>query len=545
MTRSAGRCARVVITELVSRGVREVVLAPGSRSAPLAYDVFELDRQGQLRLHVRVDERAAGFLALGLAKASEAPVAVVTTSGTAAANLHPAVLEAWHSHLPLFVITADRPRGMINTGANQTTHQDQLFTPHIRGAAQLVDDSDDPQSWRFELSRLLTAARGSRSRLPGPVHLNVSFSEPLTPDPAEPLQLDPAVTVEQQLRLSEPLRLTGSPTTVVIAGDCSPAIGQAALDLATTGRYPMLAEPSSNARRGPQAISCYRLLLGTGLAEQIERVIVFGHPTLSRPVTRLLSRPDIELIMVSPYADWVDPGRRLPLVVDAVEVDRAGDQSWLQCWLAADARLRPALDQLLDHQALLTGPALAGALWACLTDHDVLMAGSSNPVRDLDLAPITAAPPVVYANRGLSGIDGTISTAMGIALAIGQPTHALIGDLTFLHDLAGLIVGPEEPRADLRIVVANDDGGSIFATLEQGEPNLAAAFERVFATAHNADLAELVTGAGGTYSRVDGLGELGQVLAAPPRGIEVVEAPIDRVQRRALDQAMQALAADL
>jgi len=233
------------------------------------------------------------------------------------------------------------------------------------------------------------------------------------------------------------------------------------------------------------------------------------------------------------------------VVVDAVEVNRVGDHSWLQCWLAADARLRPALDQLLDDHAVLTGPALAGALWVGLTDHDVLIAGSSNPVRDLDLAPITAAPPVVYANRGLSGIDGAISTAMGIALAVGQPTHALIGDVTFLHDLAGLVVGPEEPRADLRIVVANDDGGSIFATLEQGEPELADAFERVFATPHDADLAELATGAGATYARADRLRELGQVLAAPPKGIEVVEAPIDRVQRRALDEAMQALAADL
>jgi 2-succinyl-5-enolpyruvyl-6-hydroxy-3-cyclohexene-1-carboxylate synthase len=226
--RNASHCAGVVIKELASRGMRDVVLAPGSRSAPLAYEAFEWDRQGLLRLHVRIDERTAGFLALGLAKASDSPVAVVTTSGTAAANLHPAVLEAWHSHVPLVVITADRPHGMINTGANQTTQQDQLFASHVRGSASLLDASGDPQSWRFEVSRLVTAARGLRSRLPGPVHLNVSFSEPLTPDPAEAIHAESAAAVGlvQPFGSTEPLPLTDDLATVVVAGDCSPAHGR-------------------------------------------------------------------------------------------------------------------------------------------------------------------------------------------------------------------------------------------------------------------------------------------------------------------------------
>jgi 2-succinyl-5-enolpyruvyl-6-hydroxy-3-cyclohexene-1-carboxylate synthase len=542
--RRASQCARVVINELLSRGVRDVVLAPGSRNAPLAYEIFESDRHGRLRLHVRIDERSAGFLALGLAKASKPPVAVVTTSGTAAANLHPAVLEAWHSHLPLFVITADRPRSMINTGANQTTQQDQLFVSHIRGAAQLADVTADPQTWRFEVSRLAAAAQGLRSRLPGPVHLNVSFSEPLTPDPAalaQPPEPPVDVGVVQRPRPAKPLPLRDR-ATVIIAGDGPPTMGKAALDLATGGNFPVFAEPSSNARRGPRAISCYRLLLNTAVADEIERVIVFGHPTLSRPVTRLLARPDIELIMVSPYADWVDPGRRVPVVVDAVDADSAGDRSWLERWVEADAKLRPALDQLLDSQPALTGPALAGAVWTNLNDSDVLVAGSSNPIRDLDLAPISPTPPVVYANRGLSGIDGTVSTAMGIALATGRPAHALVGDLTFLHDSTGLIVGPDEPRADLRVLIANDGGGSIFATLEQGEPDLADAFERVFATPHDVDLGGLATAMGARYTHLGDVGELSHVLAARPSGVEVVEAQIDRAGRRALDLEMQALA---
>jgi len=530
---------------LLSWGVRDVVLAPGSRSAPLAYEAFEADRTGRLRLHVRIDERTGGFLALGLAKASGRLVPVITTSGTAAANLHPAVLEASHSHLPLMMITADRPQSMINTGANQTTRQDQLFTSHVRASASLADTTGNARAWRFEVSRLAAAAEGVRSRLPGAVHLNVSFSEPLTPDAAEwATPQEPSVdsTVLQASRPSAALRLSGDQATVVLAGDAPPAVGQAASELAATGGLPLLAEPSSNARRGPEAISCYRLLLATELASDIERMIVFGHPTLSRPVTRLLARTDVEVIVVSNYADWVDPGLTARTVVDAVTADSPTDTGWLERWCSAEGKLRPALDQLLDEQQVLTGQALARGLWLELNEHDTLVAGSSNPIRDLDLAPITSRPPLVHANRGLSGIDGTLSTAMGIALGAGRPTHALIGDLTFLHDITGLFLGAKEPQADLRIVVANDRGGSIFATLEQGRPAVSSAFERVFATPQQVDIAALSAASGVRHTLLGGLGELSQLLTAKPDGVEVIEARIDRSERRALDLAIQGLA---
>jgi 2-succinyl-5-enolpyruvyl-6-hydroxy-3-cyclohexene-1-carboxylate synthase len=229
-------------------------------------------------------------------------------------------------------------------------------------------------------------------------------------------------------------------------------------------------------------------------------------------------------------------------VVDAVRANAPTDYEWRERWCNAERRLRPALDRLLDEQHVLTGQAVARAVWLKLTEWDTLVAGSSNPIRDLDLAPITSGPPIVHANRGLSGIDGTLSTAMGIALGAGRPTHALVGDLTFLHDITALMVGANEPRADLRIVVANDGGGSIFATLEQGEPALASAFERVFATPHQVDLAGLSAAVGAGYTLVGGLGELSQLLSAAPHGIEVVEARIDRDRRRALDQAIQGLA---
>lgn len=544
----ATRCARVLVEALVTAGVRDVVLAPGSRSAPLAYELFEADRIGLVTLHVRIDERSAGFLAVGLARGSGLPVPIVTTSGTAVANLHPAVLEAYHSHLPLVLLTADRPRSMTHTGANQTTDQEHLFGRHVRAFAALTDAGGEVVGWRFEAARLLAAATGVRSRLPGPVHLNVAFSEPLVPTEvgavpaAREVQITPAGA-------AEPLELAAGPQTVVVAGDLSPAAGRAAAELAAAAGVPLLAEPSSNARRGPSAISTYRLLLASGLAEEVERVVLLGRPTLSRPVSRLLARTDIELVVISPYADWPDPGRVVTVVADAVrfgpDQHPAAAQEWLTAWQQADAEARTQLDALLAAQPYLSGPALATALWAALGEEDALVVGSSNPVRDLDLAPISAAAPQVYANRGLAGIDGLVSTAVGVALTRDRPTHALLGDLTLLHDVGGLLIGPREPRPDLRLVVANDDGGSIFATLEQGQPAHLGAFERVFATPHGADLAALAAVHRTAFRRVGDVAGLLEVLEEPPVGLELVEAVLDRSQRRRLNEAVNAIATTL
>jgi 2-succinyl-5-enolpyruvyl-6-hydroxy-3-cyclohexene-1-carboxylate synthase len=547
----ASRLARVLVDGLLAAGVRDVVLAPGSRSAPLAYELFEADRIGLLTLHVRIDERSAGFLALGLAKGSGLPVGVVTTSGTAVANLHPAVLEAFHSHLPLVLLTADRPAGLTHTGANQTTDQAHLFGRHVRAfaavsdAAFAADGGGDVAGWRFELTRLLSAATGVRSRLPGPVHLDVALTEPLVPTEVARVPAAPEVVLTAT-REAEPTLLSAGPQTVLVAGDLPPAAGRAAAELAAVAGVPLLAEPSSNARRGPAALSTYRLLLASWLAEEVERVVVLGRPTLSRPVTRLLSRSDVELVVVSPYADWPDPGRVATLITDAVAFEAAGtDPSWFESWHATDRRAREQLDALLAAQPYLSGPALAAALWAGLRREDALVVGSSNPVRDLDLAPLAEAPAAVYANRGLAGIDGTVSTAVGVALTRDRPTHALMGDLTLLHDAGGLVIGGSEPRPDLRIVVANDDGGSIFATLEQGQPAHMSAFERMFATPHGASLEALAAVSGTRYRRVSDADDLSAVLAEPPIGLELVEAVVDRAHRRTLNAAISEIAATL
>lgn len=538
-------CARVIIEELITRGVRDVVLAPGARSAPLAYECFEADRIGLLRLHVRADERTAGFLALGLAKGSGAPAAVLTTSGTATANLHPAVLEAWHAHVPLIAITASRPRSLINTGSNQTTDQDQLFGRHVRAFAGLSDEVLDHRSWRFEVTRILTAATGLRTRMPGPAQLNVEFSEPLLPAESAWPPPAPDLVITASQNSAEPTVLPDGSQTVIIAGDSSPEMGRAIADLAVQAGVPLMAEPSSNARCGKAALSTYRLLLSSTLTEEIERVVVFGRPTLSRPVSRLLARDDLELVVVSEYADWIDPGRAASLVTDAVKLPEPADSGWFDAWQQAEKSVRERLDALLGEQSHFTGPALAATVWTALGADDALFAGSSSPIRDLDLAPITAASPSTYANRGLSGIDGNVSTAAGIALALERPTHALLGDLTALHDVTGLVIARSEPRPDLRIVVANDDGGSLFATLEQGEPAHMGAFERLFGTPQGLRFEALAAAAGIGYRRAEAAEELSQILAEPPAGVELVEAVIDRAHRRTLDREIIALAATL
>lgn len=561
---AATALATVLVDELVRCGVREIVLAPGSRSAALAFAAHAAEERGQVRLHVRVDERTAAFLALGMAKSSRRPVAVVTTSGTAVANLHPAVLEASHAGVPLVLLTADRPAGLRGTNANQTTDQVKIFGGSVRGFADVppayagADEPEQVASWRSLAARMLVTATGSTTA--GPVHLNVQLAEPFTPDtdggwttpvegrphgspwitPPDP----PAAQVEQ---------LGRDRRTVVVAGDDA---GPPARVLAEAGGWPILAEPSSGARTGDNAIRTYRLLLADkSLAGQVERVVVCGHPTLSRPVARLLSRDDVEVVAVDTPTGWTDPGHRVTRVVGAARTEDVGtepESSWLALWQQRDvevsARLDDLLDDLLDDD-VLAPHHVAGAVSAALPPKGLLFVGASNPVRDLDL--MAARHPVggrrlVIANRGLSGIDGSVSTAIGAALAREGTSRAfaLLGDITFLHDGNGLVTGPEETRPELMLVVVNDDGGSVFASLEQGAASYASSFERLFGTPHGIDLAALCQASGTPHRRVTTLEDLHAALGSPVGGVEVVEAVVGRDNRRDLDSAIRSLVVD-
>ncbi len=535
-------CAESVITALLARGVTDLVLAPGSRSAPLALAADAAARAGRLRLHVRIDERTAGFLALGLVKGSGRCVPIVTTSGTAVGNLLPAVMEASHAGLPLLVVSADRPAELVGTGANQTTWQPGIFGVFPR-AETGIDAAGDPSGWTAAVASLVRLAEGVDDHHPGPVHLNIQFPEPLVPSAEASSEPPVARVVTGTEPPPEPAEdivdLPLGPRTVVVCGDAAPGEGAAARTFAETARLPLIAEPSSGARCGPNALRCGRLLLGTGLADRVERVVMFGHPTLSRPVNRLLTREDVELIVVGRGPRRPNPGHRARRFAAGVR-QSPGLARWLDEWLRADRATGERVDALLAGLDYPSGPAVAAAVLAA--GDGTLALGNSMAIRDADLArPVERA---VFANRGLSGIDGTLSTAIGLALATGRPATLLTGDLSFVHDANALAIGPGQPRPDLRIVVVDDAGGAIFATLEYGQPRFAASFEAVFATPSGVDPAALARGYGVDAVRVAGLAELADVLAAPITGLQVVVIGIDRSRRSDLAQALAACAQD-
>ncbi|MFT4295657.1 MAG: 2-succinyl-5-enolpyruvyl-6-hydroxy-3-cyclohexene-1-carboxylic-acid synthase [Micropruina sp.] len=525
---SSPQCAVAIVAQLCAQGVTDAVLAPGSRSAPLALALARAEAEGRLRLHVRVDERSAGFLALGLAKASGRAVPMVTTSGTAVGNLMPAVMEAHHAGVPLLVISADRPAALVGFGANQTTDQSRLFDPFVRWSAR-VSSAAPAASWTAQTARACLLAEEG----PGPVQLNVELDQPLVDgDPALP-----AVRAVTRGAAGAPqaVALPAGPRTLVLCGDASEAVGRQAAAAAAVGGLPLVAEPSSNARSA--ALRTGRLLLGSTLAEQVERVVVFGHPTLSRPVNKLLARDDVELIVVSSGPDWVDPTWHATQVLPGVLLE-PGDPDWLARWRAADVELSARVDGVLAGQGVLTGPAVAAAVVAATGD-GLLMLGNSQPIRDADLASLGRGR--VFANRGLAGIDGTVSTAVGIALASDAPLTLLCGDLTFLHDGNGLTAGLGERRPDLRIVVADDSGGSIFATLEYGEERYAGAFDRVFGTPSGVDMVALAAAHGVRARRVTTSAELADALTEPIAGLDVIVATVDCAGRRALNARLNAL----
>ncbi len=535
---AATETAAALVTGLCRAGVTDVVLAPGSRSAAVAVVLHQADAAGMLRLHVRVDERTAAFLALGLAKGSHRPVAVVTTSGTAVANLHPAMLEAWHGGVRLIAVSADRPAALRGTGANQTTDQVNIFGPQTRSLDIAVGDVG-----------AVTAAVDAATAVGGPTHLNLQLAEPLLPD-AMPVDLSDAqravAPTHGMRRLGGPDSgelLERGPRTVVVAGDDA---GPPARLLAQAANWPLLAEPTSGARTGTHAIRTYRLLLETHLGSQIERVVVVGHPTLSRPVTALISRRDIEVLSVRGAAGVAtDPGR-VARHLDAVpRLIGSDDDAWVDEWRRADAMVSTRLDHLVANDPDASPLRVAAVVAAAVTPEALLVVGSSQPIRDLDLmAPTYPAGErrLIIGNRGLAGIDGMVSTAVGAALGRrSSRALAYLGDLTFLHDANGLLAGPAEPRPDLTLVVANDDGGAVFGPLEQGGPQFAASFERVFATPQGVDLRALCQATGTTYLRAADAEELRALLAADADGIRVVEVPISRNGRRALAAKVAAL----
>ena len=545
--------AVALLEEFHRLGVRDIVLGPGSRSQALALAAAEFERLGMIRLRVRIDERVGGFLALGIAVETGRPVILITTSGTAVGNLHPAVLEAHHSGVPLIVITADRPESLRGVGSNQTTEQPGIFSSAVRRSWDVAP----PNGSAGETDAAAALARDALAAASGPVHLNLAFAEPLSspftlaerslPEPVSVVELPVVERVETPAPDLDDLglQLSAVPGTVVVAGT---GAGPRAEEVARELGAPLLAEIASGAHFGPQLVVAYRELLNTAnFGDRVQRVIVFGHPTLSREVPALIQRQGVETIVVrGASAEDYNPGRRVGTFADSVSVVGEPDaRSWSGRWVAASRALIEDIDvapditadlgahakaELAAVRAPVTRRALVEAVWRATWPKDRLVLGASRLIREADkVLPGKRVP--VHANRGLAGIDGTISTALGMALASQAEgaegtTRVLVGDLTFLHDVGALLFGVGEVRPRIQVIVGNDNGGTIFDGLEVAQ-SAGPGYDRVLLTPQVVDIPKLAEAYGWDYLRVETRGALDQAMTASLRPV-IVEVPLLR-----------------
>ena len=620
--------AQTVLAALVDAGVRHVVLSLGSRSAPFVPVLADAEAAGLIDVRVVLDERSAGFVALGMARAGmrrrcTAPAAVITTSGTAVANLHPAVLEADAAGIPLLLITADRPHELVGTGANQTTEQTRMFGAAVRTVVDLP--ADLPRDLGADaaipaiggqIRRAVEAARGRLSRDPGPVQVNVRFRPPLAglstgrlgrsaprpasalsassvpPAPSAPLVPSasadtppaPAISAAPAAPVASP---DGAPSEsrrprngvcgLVVVGDTADDLGRLGRALAEHLDWPLLAEPTSGARGGPQALVHYAELLGAPagaeLSGRAERIVVLGHPSLTRSVTALLARRDPPIDVLTSTARWTDVAGTAAAVhavgaseaseamasveatedAEAAEPEAAGARSWdvpalaaalgleaappswMDAWREAEHRL-PDLPE--EGEALTPDGAVLAVYTSCQSCYGsgnargagvpapALVLGSSMTIRRLDrlAPPANGCAPAPIANRGLAGIDGTLATALGVALAQdrGAGVRVVVGDLTFLHDAMSLGRGRGETEPDLQVVVIDDAGGAIFSTLEYPAVTAPPVFDRYFTAPQGADIAALARALGARVHQPRTMTELRDVLAGPVHGLSVV-----------------------
>ena len=545
--------AASLIADLIRHGVRDLVLSPGSRSQSLALAAMHFAREGTLRVHVRIDERVAGFTALGVARETGVPVAVLCTSGTAVANLLPAVMEAFHAGVPLLLLTADRPPELRRVGANQATNQPGIFDSWVRTAIDAAVPGDG--EWSGLAALAVAAAMGESvdnglSGVAGPVHLNLPSREPLSGVLPE-IEVSPGQAPRPPAE--EPLLLDRGPRTVVIAGADA---GPDAEEIAHTGSWPLIAEVVSGARFGRHVVHGYRALLSADdLGGRIERAVVFGHPTLSREVARLLSRSDVDVIAIRRGGEAMNLNHRTRAATSVSIEDGVPDRAWLGAWLEASAAAAVDLSERAPDQDGLASAdfatrrdavkaeldavrrpldreLLVDAVWRATWPHDRLMFGSSRLVRVAD-AVLGGKKVPVHANRGLAGIDGTIATATGIALASqadGAPgvTRVLLGDLAFLHDVGALLLPPDEAEPRLQVIVGNDGGGTIFDGLEVAASAPRADLDRAFYTPHTVRLENLALAYGWEYQRVTTRTALDQVLTTPYGGRQLIEVPLTR-----------------
>ena len=491
--------ARVVVRQLIEAGITDAVISPGSRNAPISLAMFAASEKGFLKLHIRIDERSAAYFALGLAKASGRPVPIACTSGTAVANYHPAVLEAHHSNVPLLVLTADRPAILRRTGANQTTEQARIFGNAVRYFA-------DVSGGVFPLELPLDSLHR------GPVHLNLQFEEPLLPDEDSNWlnEIKVAPRVKPAGKSAGTLKVNTTRGVLIIGHDRGGLTVAEVSKIASDLEWPVISEDPLSF---PEAISHAALFLASPAIRKNlvpETVVVIGRTTLSRPINALIASAKTQIV-IDPRMATVDTYRVADqrFIAAPKVVSKPADLDWHEQWRKLSLRTAKLVSEISNWSE----SALARDLAVELTG--AVFIASSRPIRDLESFATPRTGIETFANRGLAGIDGNISTALGIATARPSAT-AIIGDLAFLHDLTGLV---GNTSANLRIIAINNDGGGIFSTLPQAN---VAGFETVFGTPHGLDLEKIAAGLGISAKTISSFAELKSELAKPISGISVL-----------------------
>ncbi len=493
--------ARTIVRQIIEAGITDVVISPGSRNAPLTIAFYQASAAKLINLHTRIDERTAAFFALGIAKASGRPVPIVCTSGTAVANYHPAVLEASHSNQPLLVITADRPAELRRTGANQTTEQARIFGKAVR---YFADISGAAYPMELPLNSLKS----------GPVHLNVQFAEPLNADDESDWLANITISAPKFFTGRAPGTFyTKSTRGVLVVGHDRAGFSVADIEkFASELNWPMISEDPLSF---PKALSHASLFLTSQtICDDLapDTVVVIGRTTLSRSVNRMISIAR-KTIVIDPKILTVDGDRVADqkfTALPAVEVPPV-DNEYLERWQKYSARAVKKVNDLSTWSEAVAAREIA----AGLVDGTSLYISSSRPIRDIEGFAEARGGIETFANRGLAGIDGNISTALGIA-SQRSSTIAVLGDLSFLHDVTGLIHGEQ---INLRIFVIDNNGGGIFSTLSHRGVE---GFEEIFGTPHNLDLIKIASAFGVATSTVGNQEELKRELAKPVTGLSLV-----------------------
>ena len=517
MVNTSTEYARIIVGELIARGVSDVVIAPGSRSAALAYACAQAEQAGALHVHVRIDERDAGFLALGLAKASRRIVPVIVTSGSAVANLVPAIVEAYQSGIALLAITADRPASARGTTAAQTMNQVDLFGTFVVASHDLPSTAGQALHIRDTVQQIAHVMQEPRL-LPG--HLNFQCEPPLMPD-VDDLDWAPRpYSREQRATIptaTESIQSMEFPAHgLVIVGDTNGAECAGDVhDFAQSLGWPVMWEPSSNVHGISEAIAHGVLLLGSSKVPAVDCIVTIGTVGLSRPITQALRTTPchvaIHLSTSGPLTP--DPVGTASAVLHGIPRAHTDlDAEWLPLWKRLSTEAQIAIDAHLN-TTTLQGPQAALTVWNHADDSAELMVAASWPVRHLEAFAPARQGLKTYGNRGVNGIDGLISTAWGIALTGGTRTYLLIGDVATLHDLGGLNVSDHITQPNLTIVVLDNDGGGIFSQLEQSGPEFATHYEKIFGTPHGRDLWVIAESLGIPASRVTSVPELTSALA--------------------------------